>query len=87
MHGPREGSIFERHIGDLGNIVANEEGVADININDRIISLTGPFSIAGRAFVVHSDEDDLGAFPDDSGSVTHGNSGNRLACGIVFVVP
>lgn len=85
-HGGKEDPILERHLGDLGNIVANEEGVAYINMTDRIISLIGPFSIVGRAFVVHSGEDDLGR-GGNLGSLTTGNSGERLACGIVFILP
>uniref|UniRef100_A0A0D3FFJ2 superoxide dismutase n=1 Tax=Oryza barthii TaxID=65489 RepID=A0A0D3FFJ2_9ORYZ len=50
----------ERHVGDLGNIVANKDGVADIFIKDLQISLSGPHSILGRAVVVHADSDDLG---------------------------
>jgi Cu-Zn family superoxide dismutase len=39
----------ERHVGDLGNIEANNAGVAEINIEDTIISLKpgGPNSIIG----------------------------------------
>lgn len=43
----------ERHVGDLGNITANAEGVAVVDIVDRQLSLTGQYSIVGRAFVVH----------------------------------
>ncbi|GJN30728.1 hypothetical protein PR202_gb19061 [Eleusine coracana subsp. coracana] len=50
----------ERHVGDLGNIVANRDGVAEVFIKDLQISLTGPHSILGRAVVVHADPDDLG---------------------------
>ena len=41
-----------RHVGDLGNIVAEGDGVAKVNISDKIISLCGPLSIIGRTIVV-----------------------------------
>lgn len=51
----------ERHVGDLGNVTANDEGLAKFDFTDRLIRLNGPNSIIGRAIVVHSDPDDLGA--------------------------
>ncbi|GAY39948.1 hypothetical protein CUMW_048280 [Citrus unshiu] len=50
----------ERHTGDLGNIVAGPDGVAEVSIADRMIPLSGQHSILGRAVVVHADPDDLG---------------------------
>ncbi|KAF3442230.1 hypothetical protein FNV43_RR16146 [Rhamnella rubrinervis] len=50
----------ERHAGDLGNITAGSDGVAEISISDRQIPLSGIHSILGRAVVVHADPDDLG---------------------------
>ncbi|ONK66622.1 uncharacterized protein A4U43_C06F10270 [Asparagus officinalis] len=50
----------ERHAGDLGNIVANQDGIADVCLKDLQIPLSGPYSILGRAVVVHADPDDLG---------------------------
>ena len=49
----------KRHVGDLGNIVANEDGVADINFTDPLVQLSGPNSILGRSFVVHEKEVNL----------------------------
>ncbi len=43
----------ERHVGDLGNIVAGENGVSDVNVFDKLISLTRDNPIVGRAIVVH----------------------------------
>lgn len=41
-----------RHVGDLGNIVADEGGVARVDVLDSMLSLTGPNSIIGRGLVV-----------------------------------
>ncbi|KAF3455163.1 hypothetical protein FNV43_RR05611 [Rhamnella rubrinervis] len=77
-HGAPEDEI--RHAGDLGNIVANAEGVAEATIVDNQIPLTGPNSVVGRALVVHELEDDLGKGGHEL-SLTTGNAGGRLACG------
>ncbi|RKP22949.1 Cu/Zn superoxide dismutase [Syncephalis pseudoplumigaleata] len=44
-HGAPEDA--ERHAGDLGNITANDEGIADINKTDRMMKLIGPLSVIG----------------------------------------
>ena len=70
---------MERHAGDLGNIVANENGVADVEILiPRGTSLFGndALTIFGRSIVIHQKEDD-GSVPK------HGNAGRIMACGIV----
>lgn len=41
-----------RHVGDLGNIVADDTSTAKVNINDPMISLSGPLNIIGRTLVV-----------------------------------
>ncbi|KAJ0963576.1 hypothetical protein J5N97_028698 [Dioscorea zingiberensis] len=75
-----------RHAGDLGNIVANSEGVAEANIVDGQVPLGGPNAVIGRAFVVHELEDDLGKGGQEL-SLTTGNAGGRLACGVVGLAP
>ncbi|CAM9232661.1 unnamed protein product, partial [Lampetra planeri] len=42
----------ERHVGDLGNVVANEAGVAEFTIKDSLIALCGERSVVGRTVVV-----------------------------------
>ena len=72
----------ERHVGDLGNVIADENGIVLFSISDHLIKLSGPNSVIGRSFVVHSNKDDLG----DGGhelSKTTGNAGGRLACGVI----
>ena len=41
-----------RHVGDLGNVTAGEDGVASVNITDCKIQLSGENSIIGRTMVV-----------------------------------
>ncbi|CAG5126751.1 unnamed protein product [Candidula unifasciata] len=74
----------ERHAGDLGNIVANAEGVAAINLADAHIPLIGENSIIGRSVVSHEKEDDLGKGGNEESSKT-GNAGPRQACGVIGV--
>ncbi|KAJ9179897.1 hypothetical protein P3X46_008210 [Hevea brasiliensis] len=74
----------ERHAGDLGNIFAGSDGIAEISIKDMQIPLSGPHSILGRAVVVHSDPDDLGKGGHEL-SKTTGNAGARVGCGIIGI--
>ena len=73
-HGAPDGS--ERHVGDLGNLVAGEDGKAHYEWTDLVISFTGSNSIIGRAIIVHAGKDDLTSQPT-------GNAGARLACGVI----
>jgi len=71
-----------RHVGDLGNVEAGDSGSALVDIKDSIIQLSGPNSIIGRALVVHADPDDLGKGGHEL-SLTTGNAGARVACGVI----
>lgn len=68
----------ERHAGDFGNIVADEEGKAHWERVDNHISFQGDTSILGRAVIVHADADDLTSQPS-------GNAGKRVACGVIGI--
>lgn len=73
-----------RHAGDLGNIIAGEDGVATVEIKDTQVPLIGENSIIGRSLVVHAKEDDLGKGNNDE-SLKTGNAGPRLVCGVVGI--
>ncbi|QHN97195.1 Superoxide dismutase [Cu-Zn] [Arachis hypogaea] len=71
------------HAGDLENIVANADGVAEATIVDNQIPLIGPNPVVGRALVVHELEDDLGKGGKEL-SLSTGNAGGRLACALLL---
>ena len=71
-----------RHVGDLGNVTAGEDGVAKYEIEDALVQLCGETSVIGRSFVVHAGVDDLGQGGHEL-SATTGNAGGRLACGVI----
>jgi Cu-Zn family superoxide dismutase len=67
----------ERHAGDLPSLKANKAGRAKIDVELDTITLTpGPGNIIGRGLIVHAD-------PDDYKTQPTGNSGARLACGVI----
>jgi superoxide dismutase, Cu-Zn family len=71
-------STAKRHIGDLGNITANANGNATLDVDDPHLSFHGPTSIIGRGLVVHEKVDDLKTQPT-------GNAGGRLAVGVIGI--
>ena len=84
----------QRHVGDLGNITANKQGIAKKTMKDHLIKLRGKHSIIGRAVVIHEDEDDCGVGGIDKHdiiiepkvyeeSLKTGNAGKRIACGVI----
>jgi len=75
-------SARARHVGDLGNVLADENGHVSLTYSDTKALLYSLSTIVGRAFVVHEGMDDLG-LNDDRGSRTTGNAGGRLACGVI----
>ena len=81
-HGSPKDPKNRRHVGDLGNIIANENGKAAVNIIDKPVQLSGYKSVIGRSFVVHAGDDDLGR-RNNSGSLKTGNAGSRLGCGVI----
>jgi Cu-Zn family superoxide dismutase len=73
--GPKE---EKRHVGDLGNITADQNGVAKLEMTDKVIGLDGPHSIIGRSVIVHAQVDDFKTQPT-------GAAGARVACGVIGI--
>ena len=71
-----------RHVGDLGNVEAGENGEAEYNAEDTLVTLFGPYSVLGRSCVLHANVDDLGLGGHELSSTT-GNAGGRVACGVI----
>ena len=93
-HGKDHGGLEDenRHVGDLGNIIADRDGRAKGKLFSNLVQLSGKFSVIGRSIMVHADPDDLGRGdnsmasmpgPPRNGFVSKitGNAGPRLACG------
>lgn len=67
----------KHHAGDMPNLLANDKGVASTSFELSGIRLDeGKQGILNRAVVVH-------AKPDDYRSQPAGDSGSRIACGII----
>merc|ERR1712002_659879 len=81
-HGSPGNDDATRHVGDLGNIAANDEGRSDVRIEDHLVSLVAEDNVLGRAIVVHELLDDLGLGGDDA-SLSNGNAGARVGCCII----
>jgi superoxide dismutase, Cu-Zn family len=81
MHGlPDTGApgTGQRHAGDLGNLQADNQGKARLEITVKNISIAGTRNpVIGRGVIVH-------AKPDDGGQPV-GNAGARIACGVIGV--
>ena len=67
----------ERHAGDMANLRATAEGNATYAFETTLLAVKpGPNSVVGRAVVIHLN-------PDDYTSQPAGNSGPRIACGLI----
>lgn len=66
------------HLGDLGNVTADANGVAQISVTKAGVTIGdgGATDVIGRAVIVHANADDLMTDPT-------GNAGGRIACGAV----
>lgn len=83
-HGPQTANRTMRHVGDLGNIDVDANLIANFTIVDSIIQLQGTYSVADRAFVVHSGTDDLGKGSSVYSNTT-GDSGMRIGCCVIEI--
>jgi len=73
----------ERHVGDLGNIKTDANGICKVKFTDSMIRLRGyKQNIIGRSIVIHADKDDLGK-GGDAESLKTGNAGKRIACAVI----
>jgi Cu-Zn family superoxide dismutase len=66
----------DHHLGDLGNVVADEHGNARYERFDPRLTFQGDRSIVGRSVVVDAKMDDLKTQPG-------GASGGAVACGVI----
>lgn len=73
-HGALDSKV--RHAGDLGNLIADNKRKAYTSIETKSLTLAGPQSIIGKSIIIHKDKDDLKSQPT-------GNSGARVACGVI----
>jgi superoxide dismutase, Cu-Zn family len=66
------------HLGDIPNLKADDMGKAPVNARIEGVTLGdgGSSDVVGRAVVVHADRDDYKTQPS-------GNSGDRIACGVI----
>jgi Cu-Zn family superoxide dismutase len=69
----------KRHEGDMGNVEADASGNAKLDYVDHHMSLANDKdSVIGRSVVVHAKADDLKSQPA-------GDSGARIACGVIGI--
>ena len=74
-HGPHDSA--ERHAGDLPALKADAQGRVDVKFHLTGVAIgAGAADIVGKGLIVH-------AMPDDYKTQPTGNSGARIACGIV----
>lgn len=67
----------ERHAGDMPNLKADVTGRALYRVELDVMTVSdGPTAILGRSVIVHRDRDDYTTQPT-------GNSGPRMACGVI----
>jgi len=73
----------ERHVGDLGNLITDKNGIAQYKQIDTVIKLRGTTAnIIGRGLIIHADEDDCG-LGNEKDSLTTGHAGKRIACAVI----
>ncbi|MBK1681613.1 superoxide dismutase family protein [Rhodocyclus tenuis] len=67
----------EHHAGDLPQLLADAAGVAHLSAYSSVLSVGGlSGDVLGRSIVIHAASDDFKTQPA-------GNSGARLACGVI----
>ena len=67
----------DHHAGDLQSLTADANGVARFSYESTTLQVaSGTANVVGRGLIVHRDPDDFTTQPT-------GNSGPRLACGVI----
>jgi Cu-Zn family superoxide dismutase len=93
-HFAGSGSVHPDHDGDMPSPLVNSDGVATLIFTTHRLR---PSSLLGKAVVLHAGRDDFGNVPLGSGADQYtanspaavaktlmtGNSGDRVACGVV----
>ncbi len=74
-HGPADA---EHHLGDLGNIEVGQDGKGTLTLSKKAWTIGDGTAtdVVGKAVIIHAGEDDLVTDPA-------GNSGGRVACGVI----
>jgi len=69
------------HLGDVGNIKADTNGIAIINFKTANWSFNdnSNLDILGKSIIIHADADDLVSQPS-------GNAGKRIGCGVIKLI-
>jgi len=80
MHGDPASTMH--HLGDIPNIKSDAKGVATVNatITGATLNDGGPHDLVGKALIVHAKKDDYKTQPS-------GDSGDRIACGVIERLP
>ena len=70
----------EHHVGDSDNLMANDEGVAEVDrqLHGATIGDGAATDIVGKGVIVHAGADDYVSQPT-------GDAGARLACGVIEI--
>ncbi len=69
----------DRHKGDMGNLEADEEGVAEYEATLVNVTMDQPPTVIGHVVVIHEEADDMETQPD-------GDAGDPVACGVIRLV-
>jgi len=68
------------HAGDMNNFMVKKDGTANSTVTDMMVDMGSDahslFSNGGTSLVIHSKADDMKTDPS-------GNSGDRIACGVI----
>ena len=80
QHAHADVNVNPRHVGDMGNLVADNKNKVNSSVTIEGLPLGGPESIIGKAVIIHKNKDDGKTQPT-------GNAGDRLACAVIEAIP